>query len=77
MCTRSPLPLSLTVARPDAPGLVAAKRGEGLNLADFGAAMYGPAFTVETGMKNPMADRVALQKLTVQTAVDVFERRHA
>ena len=56
---------------------MAAKRGEGLNLADFGAAMYGPAFTVETGMKNPMADRVALQKLTVQTAVDVFERRHA
>ena len=46
----------------------AAKR----DTADFGAAMYGPAFTVETGMKNPMADRVALQKLTVQTAVDVF-----
>ena len=51
-------------------------RGEGLNLADFGAAEYGPSFTVETGMMNPLADRVAMQKLTVQTAVDVFEERY-
>ena len=52
-------------------------RGQGLNLADFGAEKYGPAFTVETGMKNSMAGRVAMQKLTVQTAVDVFEQRYA
>ena len=57
--------------------LDASVRGEGLNLADFGAAVYGPAFTVETGMKNPMSSRVALQKLTVQTAVDVFEQRYS
>jgi hypothetical protein len=57
--------------------LNASVRGQGLNLADFGAAKYGPAFTVETGMKNSMASRVALQKLTVQTAVDVFEQRHS
>ncbi len=52
-------------------------RGQGLNLADFGAAHYGPAFTVETGLKGPLADRVAMQKLTVHTAVSVFEQRYA
>ena len=56
--------------------LNAGVRGEGLNLADFGAAMYCPAFTVETGMMSPLADRVAMQKLTVQTAVKVFEQRY-
>lgn len=52
-------------------------RGEGLNLADYGADQNSLAFSVETGMKNPMADRVAMQKLTVQTAVNIFEQRYA
>ena len=57
--------------------LNASVRGEGLNLADFGAAQYGPAFTVETGLIGDFAARVAMQKLTVQTAVKVFEERYA
>ena len=29
--------------------LIATERGEGLNLADYGADRYGPSFTIETG----------------------------
>ena len=39
-------------SRPAEPGvlwLIAAERGEGLNLADYGADRYGPSFTIETG----------------------------
>ena len=54
----------------------AGHRGEGLNLADFGADQYGPAFTVETGMFLPFASRVRTAKLVVQTLLDVFAARH-
>ena len=57
--------------------LDAGQRGEGLNLADFGADQYGMSFTVETGMFLPFASRVATAKLTVQTLLDVFARRYA
>ncbi|MFN4260925.1 MAG: hypothetical protein ACK4RK_16655 [Gemmataceae bacterium] len=53
------------------------QRGEGLNLADYAAARHGPAFTVETGMRQPFPHRVRLSMLTVQTAVKVFEERYA
>lgn len=56
--------------------LDAGKRGEGLNLADFAAQYHGPAFTVETGMRQPFADRVHQQCLTVRTMVRVFEERY-
>ena len=56
--------------------LVAKQRGEGLNLADFGAARYGPAFTIETTTKRPYDDRVQTSMLAVQTAVRVFEERY-
>ncbi len=56
--------------------LIAKERGEGLNLADFGAAKYGPAFTIETTTKRPYDDRVKTSMLAVQTAVRVFEERH-
>ncbi len=52
------------------------QRGEGLNLADFGANKYGAAFTVETGMRQPFEHRVRTSMLTVQTAVRVFEERY-
>jgi hypothetical protein len=52
------------------------KRGEGLNLADFGANRYGAAFTVETGMRQPFKHRVRMSMLTVQAAVRVFEERY-
>eukprot|EP01052_Picozoa_sp_SAG31_P011374 SAG31_NODE_642_length_13301_cov_14.143084_5_plen_77_part_00 len=56
--------------------LDAGKRGEGLNLADFGADQYGPAFTVETGLFLPFQSRVRTAKLVAQTLVDVFARRY-
>lgn len=52
------------------------QRGEGLNLADFGANRYGAAFTVETGMRQPFKHRVRMSMLTVQAAVRVFEERY-
>lgn len=57
--------------------LDAQKRGEGLNLIDFAAKQYGPGFTIETGMQCPFEERVRQHLLVVQTAVDLFERRHA
>ena len=53
------------------------QRGEGLNLADFAAHTYGLAFTIETGMERPFAERVHTAKIAVQKAVEVFARRHA
>ena len=53
------------------------QRGEGLNLADFAARTYGLAFTIETGMERPFAERVQTAKMAVQKAVEVFEKRHA
>lgn len=53
------------------------KRGEGLNLADYAAARYGPSFTIETGMRGPFERRVRQHMLIVQTAVKLFEQRHA
>ena len=53
------------------------QRGEGFNLADFAAQTYGLAFTIETGMELPFAERVHTAKIVVQKAVEVFERRHA
>jgi len=57
--------------------LDAGKRGEGLNLVDFAAKQYGPAFTIETGMQCPFEERVRQHLLVVKTAVGVFERRYA
>jgi hypothetical protein len=53
------------------------ERGEGLNLADFAAARFGPGFTIETGMKQPFEHRVRLHMLVVQAAVRTFEQRYA
>lgn len=53
------------------------KRGEGFNLSDFGALHYGPAFTVETGMTTGFDNRVRSSILAAQTAIGVFEKRHA
>jgi|EP01043_Picozoa_sp_COSAG02_P028688 hypothetical protein len=52
------------------------ERGEGLNLADYGADQYGNAFSVETGMFLPFSARVETAKLTVQTLLKVFEERY-
>ena len=57
--------------------LNANERGEGLNLVDYAATVYGPSFTIETGMQLPFADRVAAAKLAAQKAVEVFGERHA
>ena len=57
--------------------LIADQRGEGLNLADYGARRYGPAFTIETGMKmaGGYEERVSTSMLVSKTAVSVFEER--
>lgn len=57
--------------------LIAKERGEGLNLADFGASEYGPSFTIETGMtmKGGYQERVQSAVLAAKTAVRVFEER--
>ena len=57
--------------------LIADQRGEGLNLADYGARRYGPAFTIETGMKmaGGYEERVTTSMLASKTAVSVFEER--
>jgi hypothetical protein len=52
------------------------KRGEGLNLADFAAQRFGPAFTVETGMRQPFASRVQQHLQSVAAAVKLLEERH-
>lgn len=57
--------------------LDARKRGEGFNLVDFAAKQYGPGFTIETGMRGPFHERVQQHLLVVQTAVKLFEERHA
>lgn len=53
------------------------QRGEGLNLVDFAARHYGLGFTIETGMRGKFVDRVNTHVLMVQTAVKLFEERHA
>lgn len=53
------------------------QRGEGFNLADFAAHTYGLAFTIETGMERPFAERVHTAKIVAQKAIEVFARRHA
>ena len=57
--------------------LIAAERGEGLNLADYGANRYGPSFTIETGMtmKGGYRERVETSMLAARTAISVFEER--
>ncbi len=57
--------------------LDATKRGEGLNLIDFAANTYGLGFTIETGMRGPFEKRVEQHLAVVQTAVELFESRHA
>lgn len=57
--------------------LIAKDRGEGLNLADFAAAQYGPAFTIETGMQLGFKNRVDAAVLAAQTAVNIFASRYA
>ena len=48
-------------------------RGEGLNLADYAAHVYGISFGTEMGMYGSFEKRFSLAMLTVQTAVKVFE----
>ncbi len=57
--------------------LIAQERGEGLNLADFGASEYGPSFTIETGMTmgGGFQERVQTSMLAARTAISVFEER--
>ncbi|MXZ10932.1 MAG: M14 family metallocarboxypeptidase [Gemmatimonadetes bacterium] len=57
--------------------LIAQERGEGLNLADYGAHQYGPSFTIETGMtmQGGYQERVQTSMLAAQTAISVFEER--
>jgi hypothetical protein len=50
---------------------------EGLNATDYAAEEYGLAFTNETGMHAPFEERVDQALLSVRTAVDEFEKRHA
>lgn len=57
--------------------LIAQQRGEGLNLADFAASEYGPSFTIETGMKSGLENRVRTSTLAAQTAIQIFEQRYA
>ena len=57
--------------------LEAAVRGEGLNLVDYAAHVYGPSFTVETGMRLPFEERVRTAVTVARTAIGVFEKRHA
>ena len=52
------------------------QRGEGLNLVDFAARKFGPAFTIETGMQQNSDDRLKMHKTVVKTAVKVFEDRY-
>lgn len=51
-------------------------RGEGLNLADYAARLYGLSFGTEMGMYGSFEHRVSLGKLTVRSAVKVFEERY-
>ena len=57
--------------------LIAQERGEGLNLADYGAHQYGPSFTIETGMtmQGGYQERVQTSMLAAQTAISIFEER--
>lgn len=57
--------------------LEAAVRGEGLNLVDYAAHEYGPAFTIETGMRLSFQERVRAAVVVAQAAVRAFEKRHA
>ncbi|MBT3601514.1 MAG: hypothetical protein HN521_00475 [Candidatus Latescibacteria bacterium] len=56
--------------------LNAQTRGEGLNLTDFAARTYGPAFTIETGMRTGFQHRVETSLLAAQTAINIFESRY-
>jgi len=49
---------------------------EGLNATDYAAENYGLAFTNETGMHAPFAERVGQTITAVRTAVEEFEARH-
>ncbi len=57
--------------------LEAAVRGEGLNLVDYAAHTYGPAFTVETGMRLPFEERAQTSMRVAQAAIRVFGQRYA
>jgi hypothetical protein len=57
--------------------LEAAVRGEGLNLVDYGAHVYGNAFTVETGMRLSFQERVQTSMRVAQAAIRVLGQRHA
>jgi hypothetical protein len=50
-------------------------RGEGLNLSDFISRNHGLIFGTETGMYGEFRKRVELAKITVETAVKIFEER--
>ena len=65
-----------TKQEPSVYWLDAQERGEGLNLADFAANRYGPAFTIETGMRGRFQQRVENSMLAATTAVRVFEERY-
>lgn len=65
-----------TKQEPSVYWLNAQERGEGLNLADFAANRYGPAFTIETGMKGTFQHRVETSMLAATAAVRVFEERY-
>ena len=56
--------------------LDATRRGEGFNLMDFASRTYGLAFGTEMGMYGTFDGRVELAKITVRTAVGVFEERY-
>ena len=51
-------------------------RGEGLNLIDYSARVYGVTFGTEMGMFGRFEQRVAMGMLTVQSAVRIFEERY-
>ncbi len=50
-------------------------RGEGFNATDYAAEHHGLAFTHETGMENPLEERVSTAVSSVQRAVREFEQR--
>ena len=44
---------------------------------DYAADAYGPALTIETGMRQPFEQRVQTAMRVAQAAVAVFEQRHS
>jgi len=51
-------------------------RGEGYNATDYVAEHHGLAFTNETGLYRPFAERVDMTVRSVQRAVSAFEDRY-